>query len=348
MSKRNSIFVLHKMKWTVILGLTAVFGGLFSYGIIYFFMAVTDNYSSASMIGMIPMMCVIIGVAMYFVITAMERRLKPLLDGLQKIADGDLDVRLDTENAGEYELIYQNFNAMAKELKATKEEMQSFINEFTHEFKTPITSISGFADVLYQTGEGIENEERMEFLKVISEQSHRLSNLAQNTLLLSKVEATQIITEKETFSLSEQIKRCAIMLLPQMEKKHITLDIAEDLDFSYYGNEELMEQIWINLLNNAVKFTPEGGEIFIFSKQTGDKLIVSIKDSGSGMDEDTISHIFEKYYQNDTASIVKGNGIGLSIVKRIVELCEGSIEVESAPGKGSVFSVVFKALSNKS
>ena len=342
MSKRNSIFVLHKMKWTVILGLTAVFGGLFSYGIIYFFMAVTDNYSSASMIGMIPMMCVIIGVAMYFVITAMERRLKPLLDGLQKIADGDLDVRLDTENAGEYELIYQNFNAMAKELKATKEEMQSFINEFTHEFKTPITSISGFADVLYQTGEGIENEERMEFLKVISEQSHRLSNLAQNTLLLSKVEATQIITEKETFSLSEQIKRCAIMLLPQMEKKHITLDIAEDLDFSYYGNEELMEQIWINLLNNAVKFTPEGGEIFIFSKQTGDKLIVSIKDSGSGMDEDTISHIFEKYYQNDTASIVKGNGIGLSIVKRIVELCEGSIEVESVPGKGSVFSVVLE------
>lgn len=342
MSKRNSIFVLHKMKWTVILGLTAVFGGLFSYGIIYFFMAVTDNYSSASMIGMIPMMCVIIGVAMYFVITAMERRLKPLLDGLQKIADGDLDVKLDTENAGEYELIYQNFNAMAKELKATKEEMQSFINEFTHEFKTPITSISGFADVLYQTGEGIENEERMEFLKVISEQSHRLSNLAQNTLLLSKVEATQIITEKETFSLSEQIKRCAIMLLPQMEKKHITLDIAEDLDFSYYGNDELMEQIWINLLNNAVKFTPEGGEIFIFSKQTGGKLIVSIKDSGAGMDEDTISHIFEKYYQNDTANIVKGNGIGLSIVKRIVELCEGSIEVESVQGKGSVFSVVLE------
>ena len=346
MSKRNSIFVLHKMKWTVILGLTAVFGGLFSYGIIYFFMAVTDTYEPISMIAMIPMMCVIIGVAMYFVITAMERRLKPLLDGLQKIADGDLDVKLDTENAGEYELIYQNFNAMAKELKATKEEMQSFINEFTHEFKTPITSISGFADVLYQTGEGIENEERMEFLKVISEQSHRLSNLAQNTLLLSKVEATQIITEKDTFSLSEQIKRCAIMLLPQMEKKHITLDIAEDLDFSYYGNEELMEQIWINLLNNAVKFTPEGGEIFIFSKQTGDRLIVSIKDSGVGMDEDTISHIFQKYYQNDTASIVKGNGIGLSIVKRIVELCEGSIEVESVPGKGSVFSVVLKTLSN--
>ena len=130
------------------------------------------------------------------------------------------------------------------------------------------------------------------------------------------------------------------MLLPQMEKKQITLDIAEDFDFSYYGSEELMEQIWINLLNNAVKFTPEGGEIYIFSKQTKEKLIICIKDTGIGMDKDTINHIFEKYYQNDTENLVKGNGIGLSIVRRIVELCRGDIEVESTPGNGSIFSVI--------
>ena len=130
------------------------------------------------------------------------------------------------------------------------------------------------------------------------------------------------------------------MFLPQMEKKHITLDIAEDFDFSYYGNVELMEQIWINLLNNAIKFTQIGGEIFIFAKQYNDQLIIFIKDNGIGMDKDTSSHIFEKYYQNDTANIVKGNGIGLAVVKRIVELCGGSIEVDSTLGSGSLFSVI--------
>lgn len=168
---------------------------------------------------------------------------------------------------------------MTAELKATKEEMQNFVNEFAHEFKTPITSIRGFAEHLYETGEGIETEERMEYLEVIYQQSGRLANLSQNTLLLSKLEGCQILTDKTEFLLSEQIKCCAILLLKEMERKHITLHMPEEFEFSYYGNEELMEQIWINLLNNAIKFTPENGEITISAETLPNEVKISVSDT---------------------------------------------------------------------
>lgn len=337
--KNLNIFVIHKMKWVFILGLIVILGGIFSYGIIFFYMKLTRQYDPLTMLAMIPLMIIVVTLGIYISLSAIEKKLKPLLQGLQKIADGDLSVRLDLKKADEFEIFYKNFNIMATELENSKAQMQNFINEFTHEFKTPITSISGFADVLYETGKDIESEERLEYLKIIAMQSHRLSNLSQNTLLLSKIEATQIVTDKENFSLSEQIKKCVILLMPQIEKKDITINIEDDFDFNYYGNEELMEQIWINLLNNAIKFTDKYGEIYIYASKSNDILSINIKDTGVGMDASTISHIFDRYYQNDNTNMIKGNGIGLSIVKRIVELCNGTIDVISEPNVGSTFKV---------
>lgn len=179
----------------------------------------------------------------------------------------------------------------------------------------------------------------MEYLEVIYQQSGRLANLSQNTLLLSKLEGCQILTDKTEFLLSEQIKCCAILLLKEMERKHITLHMPEEFEFSYYGNEELMEQIWINLLNNAIKFTPENGEITISAETLPNEVKISVSDTGIGMTAETQKHIFEKYYQNDTSSLTKGSGIGLSIVKRITELCGGDVTVHSKLHQGSTFTI---------
>ncbi len=278
-------------------------------------------------------------VSSYVILSSVRRKMSVLLDAICSVADGNLNVRLDTENAEEYALIYESFNRMVEELGATKAEMQNFVNEFSHEFKTPITSILGFSQYLIQSDQGTESPERMKYLQIIASESRRLSELSQNTLLLSKVEACQIVTDKEWFSLSEQIRQCSILFLPQIEKKGLDLELELEAA-DYYGNAELMEQIWINLIGNAVKFTPEDGSIFICARTEEDRVSVEIRDSGIGMDEETLTHIFEKYYQNDNLNAVRGNGIGLSIVKRIVTLCGGQIFVSSVRNGGSTFTVV--------
>ena len=340
MKKNNKLFSLYRMKWVFALSTIVIIGSVMCFGLITFLFFDIDYTSAIYMLGMILPMTFVIGSCIFFILKGMEKRLNPLLSALENVSNGELNVELDVREAGEYEKIYIGFNNMVEELKRTKVEIQNFINEFAHEFKTPITSISGFADYLYETGNGIESEERMKYLKMISEQSYRLSNLSQNSLLLSKVESCQIITDKETFSLSEQLKSCAILLLKQIEEKSITLNIPEDMAIEYYGNEELMAQVWINLLTNAIKFTPVNGEITITEKDSKNEVQISISDNGIGMSEETITHVFEKYYQNDSVSFVKGNGIGLAITKRIVDLCGGTIKIDSKLNEGSTFTVI--------
>ncbi len=191
----------------------------------------------------------------------------------------------------------------------------------------------------------------MEYLKVIAEQSGRLSRMASNTLILSKAEACQIPVHQTWFNMGEQIRRCFIAQSREMEQKHLTPDLPEDFDFSFYGNEEQLEQIWINLIGNAIKFTPEGGVVGARCEKSGggtlgarcDKpdgtLVIEIFDNGIGMDQETMAHVFDKYYQHDPSGVSSGNGIGLAIVRRIAELYGGSVRAESKPGYGSVFTV---------
>ena len=330
-------FHLLPFKWLVLVDTVMVIAATMSFGLVAAFGLNLKEGNAILMLAVIPPMMVATFVTNLVTIRAIRKRTMPLLNAIQSVADGDLDVRLNAAKAGEYAVIYENFNRMTKELKGTKEEMQTFLNEYSHEFKTPITSIQGFSEYLLNTGEGIETPERLQYLEVIRSESGRLAGLSQNMLLLSKVEATQIVTEKSDFDLSEQIKQRAILLLPQIEKKDIALEVDLPEHMPYYGNPELLEQVWVNLLNNAVKFTPEHGEIAIAGQIGEDTLSISVSDNGAGMDEETRKHIFEKYYQSDRHK--GGNGIGLSIVQRIVTLCGGTVTVESRPGEGSRFIV---------
>ncbi len=336
--KQDSTFNLSQFRWVFVADAIVVVGSVMAYGLIATYWLGMGRDNAISMLAIIPLMIIATGLGTFFTLRSIRQKMSDLLIGIKEVSNGNLEVQLDSRKAEEYASIYNGFNRMTAELKKTKAEMQNFVNEFSHEFKTPITSISGFAQYLIETGEKIENPERMQYLRVIADESLRLSSLSQNTLLLSKVEACEIITEKEIYDLSEQIKRCTILLLPKIEQKKIELELDVD-NISYVGNAELMEQVWINLLNNAIKFTPEHGEIKVSAKCTFDQLTIKFSDSGVGMNEETAAHIFEKYYQHDTISSVRGNGIGLSIVFRIISLCGGEICVESKPQEGSAFII---------
>lgn len=338
-NKINGFLPLRRMKWVFAVSAAVVVGSVLIFGLIGYYAFDFNGTTAIYMLGMIIPMTVIIGMSMHLIMKHMEKHLMPLLDALEDVSNGNLDIQLDAENADEYEKIYRGFNDMTNELKATKHEMDNFVNAFSHEFKTPITSINGFADYLYETGGAIETEERLQYLKVISEQSHRLANLTQNILLLSKLEACRIVTDKDDFSLSEQIKSCAILLLKQIEEKNITLNIPEDIDIGYYGNEELLEQVWLNILSNSIKFTPQNGAIDIEESIRENAVVIRISDNGIGMTEETQKHLFDKYYQNDTKNFKNGNGIGLAITKRIIDLCNGTVEVESRLDEGSSFTI---------
>lgn len=322
--------------WAVWFYIIIVISSVMAFGLVTAVAHQANRNDSIYMLGMIPVMGIVAGFAIYKIMNILRSRMEKILEGISDVAEGNLDVELDLDHAGEYKVIYQNFNKMVRELKNTRIEMQNFVNDFSHEFKTPITSIQGFAELLLETE--ISEKEQKQYLQVIAEESGRLAELSQNTLLLSKLDAQQVVTDKNEFSLDEQIKRCVILLLREMEKKHIILEMNL-LNIKYYGNAELLYQVWMNLINNAIKFTPERGEIAISIMDHDEDIWVNISDSGIGMDEETMAHIFEKYYQGDDSHSTKGYGLGLSIVERIVTLCGGNISVTSEQGCGSTFTV---------
>ena len=333
------LFTVWKMKWVYLVGLMVIIGGVMAFGLLGFFVFHFDRTSALSMIAMVPLMILVYTAALNLMLSGMEKRMKRLIDGIHEVSGGNLSYRIEMKNAEEYRILYQEFNQMAEELSATRAEMEAFTNEFAHEFKTPIASINGFSELLLENSKDIDDEERLQYLKMIRDQSKRLLRLSQNTLLLSKVNAMQIVTGRARYDLGEQIRRCVILFHKEIEEKKLTVNLPEEFDPVITGNEELLEHVWLNLLSNAIKYTKEDGEIAITFRETPDRVSVSITDTGIGMDEETVSHIFEKYYQHDTVSITRGNGIGLSIVGRIVELSEGSVSVSSYPGTGTTFTV---------
>lgn len=322
--------------WAVWFYIIILVSSVMAYGLIATLTYHADRTNSISMLGMIPLMGIIIGYTIYRITNTLRMRMDKILIGINEVAKGNLEVEIDLEESGEYKVIYDNFNKMVKEFKSTRTEMQNFINDFSHEFKTPITSIQGFAELLLE--ENIEEKDQKLYLQIIAEESARLAELSQNTLLLSKLDAQQIVTDKKVFSLDEQLKKCAIVFFRELEKKQIDLDM--DLsNVTYYGNPELLYQVWINLISNAIKFTPERGEITISMKELEQEIQINISDSGIGMDNETIGNIFKKYYQGDLSHATRGYGLGLSIVERIITLCVGSISVTSKPECGSTFTV---------
>lgn len=301
---------------------------------IFFFK--NPHYDPISAIGMIVPMTFIILTSLTFFFKKIYQYIHKLLYGLEQVSQGNYNVQLDLKKSGPFSEVYNNFNHMVNELNRICYMNEDFINNFSHEFKTPIVSINGFANLLLNSK--YSDQECREYLTIIYSESKRLSDLAQDTLLLSKLENTGILTNKEVYSLDKQIKRCMILLYSQTESKKI--DIELDLKkILFLGNKELMEHIWINIISNAIKYTNENGKIIIDMSKTDDKVLVAIKDTGIGMSQDEISYIFDKFYQVDSSHSNKGLGLGLSITKKIVELHKGKIEVSSILGKGTTFKI---------
>ena len=259
---------------------------------------------------------------------------------MNRVAKGDFSVTLPVSDESYMHDLNNAFNAMVRSLQSIETLKTDFISDFSHEFKTPITSICGFAKLLKHPN--VAEEDKQEYINIIISESTRLSQLAQNTLSMSKLDNSDGAIERRVYSLDEQLRHCAIIFQAETERRHLDISVIGD-DAEYYGNEELMQQMWINLIGNAVKFTPEGGSIDIAVKG-GDPVTVSVRDTGCGMDEETKAHIFDKFYQGDKSRSSAGNGLGLAIVRKIVQLAGGSIDVVSAPGQGSTFTVTLPDL----
>lgn len=262
--------------------------------------------------------------------------LRNLVVATKKVATGDFSVMVEGKGIREFDELSDSFNQMTRELASIETMRSDFINNFSHEFKTPIVSIRGFAKLLLERE--LTDSEKQDYLQIIFTESERLSNLASSILNLTKYEATEIISEKKSFPLDEQLRKVILMTEPKWSAKEIEMDV--DLqDVTFEGNPDLMQLIWINLIENAIKFTPNQGKITVSLRKTQSEIIMSVEDTGIGMDDETIKHAFDKFYQGDKSRRQSGNGLGLAIAKRITQLCGGRIDIRSTPGEGSIFIV---------
>lgn len=300
----------------------------------------TGNFESHNIFIMIVIVLAASIIVGTFLSPIMGRRaLKPfrkVIAATDRLAGGDFSVRLDITHPPEFSKLAGSFNRMAEELGSIELLRTDFVNNFSHEFKTPIVSIKGFAEVLKY--DDLTSEERNEYLDIVISESSRLATLATNVLNLSKVENQTILTDKLAFDLGEQIRRCILMLESKWNNKNISLSVHLQ-DIICLGNEELLSQVWLNLLDNALKFTPEGGNITVSLGTENGKVIFVLRDNGTGISADAAAHIFEKFYQADTSHTTSGNGLGLTLAKKIVELHSGSIVCRSWLGEGTEFTV---------
>lgn len=253
------------------------------------------------------------------------------------VAKGNFNVQLSYDGrVEELAEMCSNFNAMVHDLGNIETLRSDFVVTVSHEFKTPLASIEGYATIL-QNPE-LSAEETREYTGKIIESTKQLSKLSSNILMISNLENKEIVTEKTEFRLDEQIRQSVLLLEPFWESKKIDLNI--ELNHAlYYGNEELLIQVWQNVIANAIKFTPKNGEITITLKESPDHITVTISDTGIGMTPEMQKLIFNKFYQGDTSGFTDGNGLGLSLVKRIIDLNHGKIRVQSEPGSGTTFII---------
>ncbi|HIV11947.1 MAG TPA: HAMP domain-containing histidine kinase [Candidatus Pullilachnospira stercoravium] len=270
-----------------------------------------------------------------------EEPLHRLAEGTRKVAEGDFSVYVPTVHTSSrldyLDVMILDFNKMVEELGSVETLKTDFVSNVSHEMKTPIAVIKNYAELL-QTDRGTE-EERREYARNIEEAAARLSTLISNILKLNKLENQSIDPDIEDYDLSGQLEMCILQYEELWDKKELELevDIAERVNVR--ADRSLMELVWNNLLSNAVKFTEPGGTVTIRQRTAEGQVEVSVTDTGCGMSQESIRHIFDKFYQGDTSHAREGNGLGLALVKRIIDLMNGEITVVSRPGQGSTFTV---------
>lgn len=264
-------------------------------------------------------------------------------DAMRKVAGGDFTVRLDcTSKIRDVREVYGSFNTMVKELGNTETLQTDFVSNVSHEFKTPINAIEGYASLLQDSQ--LTDEQKNAYIDKIIFNTRRLSDLVGNILLLSKVNNQTISLKASTFRLDEQVRQSILALESKWEKKEIEFDIDLD-EIEYTGYENLLSHVWLNLIDNAVKFSPQNGQIRIRLKQLAGSVTFSIWDNGLSIPEADIGRIFNKFYQGDNSHASEGNGLGLALVRKIVAAAHGTINVTSSEDAGTEFVV---ALPNSS
>lgn len=294
-----------------------------------------EDRPAISLFLLLAMSIVIASFISFFVGKKVFTPINAISHAMTTVAKGDFSIRLDySGRVEELAEISDNFNSMVKELGNIEALRNDFVVTISHEFKTPLAAIEGYAAILRD--HVLSEEESHEFFQKIIESIKQLSNLSSNVLMISNLENRGMITARRMFRLDEQIRCAVLMLEPLWEKNQVTLNI--ELDHAmFFGNEELLMHVWINLISNAIKFTPSNGEISILLKQTPKVLFVTVADTGIGIPHDLQTHIFDKFYKADRSG--EGNGLGLALVKRIVTLSRGTVKVESIPGLGSSFTI---------
>ena len=279
------------------------------------------------------------------------RPISRIISAVDTLANGDFTVRVpDNYTLSPMRALAKSVNRLAEELGNTELLRSDFIDDFSHEFKTPIVSIRGFARIL-KSGNCTE-EEKNEYLDIILEESTRLASLSTNVLNLNRIEKQTIRTNDQLFNFAEMVRRVILMLETKWSRKNISLDIDLD-ELDYYGDPDLLSQLCINIIDNAIKFSPFEGDVKISLKPApeaedvnkakkaahGSSIIFTVEDHGAGMTPDEKDRVFEKFFQGDSSHSTEGNGLGLSVVQKIVNLYNGHINIESTPGEGSTFII---------
>ena len=269
-----------------------------------------------------------------------EKPVQEILAATDQVMHGDFSVRIREPKSSSFygfTRIIRNFNAMTAELSGTETLRTDFIANVSHELKTPLAVMQNYATCLQQPG--LSEEQRLEYARIITQSSRRLAELITNILKLNRLENQQIFPEFREFDLSEQLVSSMLLFEEVWERKQIGVDVDIPDEVHIRSDPDLLEHIWNNLLSNAMKFTPEGGRVSLKLHTEGNVAVVTVADTGCGMTAEQGKHIFEKFYQADASHATAGNGLGLALVKRVMDITGGSVSVQSSPGKGSTFTV---------
>ena len=275
-----------------------------------------------------------------------DKPMRRLSRAMRAVAQGDFTVSVQPvhkRNKFDYmDLMFEDFNRMVQELGSIETMKDDFIANVSHEIKTPLSVIRSYASALQK--EGLSDQQRREYAQTIAAASESLSTLISNILKLNKLENQEIVPNAVPYDLTRQLSDCALYHEDEWEKKQIDFDAQLEERVMIVADESMLEIAFNNLISNAIKFTEPGGRVVLRQEKDGGEVVVTVSDTGCGMDEETIKHIFDKFYQGDTSHSGEGNGLGLALARRVIEISGGRIDVHSVPGEGSEFVVRLRRL----
>ncbi len=333
-SLRMRLYYWLILTFIVVFSFIAVASGMF----VLEHMDLIKKLSLSGLVALLAVAVVVVALMSYFVGRRIVAPMVKLSKASKEVARGNYNISVsDSSKLEEVQTTFRNFNAMVRQLDSISTLSSDFVSNVSHEFKTPLTAIEGYATLLQD--HTLSDAERDEYVEKIIYNTQRLTTLIGNVLTLSKIESEHLAPQYSLFRLDEQIRQAVVMLEPEWSAKNISFDAALD-SVKINSCESLLLHVWTNLIGNAIKFSPKDSQIELRLLEQKECVVFSVHDHGCGMSEEVRSHIFEKFYQGDSSHKSEGHGLGLPMVKRITELTDGIIEVTSTPNIGTVFRVI--------